>query len=407
MDMFVKKNQTMLLTELENRCVSLKDDAKEFLELAWNQDGDDICQLFFRGETVNFELLSSKNLLEFDKYILGLEEKRQKFETIRSLRIAGSHVLVGAKFLIVLADTLKSLVIYSRDGEDYIVDYANNLIMKDEDYKKICPYKVVEEINQRDLCYVAELIKKGDKEIPLPLVLTCFGEIKRNLQRSIPDLAKRYYSNGINRENDFVLNVDNETLFWLDVDYYSEYSYDANVIDRVTINPLGTRLPIERVDDTHFRYKDYEFRLLSDYVIDDEQKRELLSDERVGKCFSKSIETLFGLGRVSADRKKVVLGNIKIRERENFYHAVTMFKSAKKNLWNTVDYTINLIMESDKYAELKNYTIINEIPYEVMDNLYEYLEQWNLQIDKFLLLYFGEEILKDLERNKSLFKGMK
>ncbi|MDE5631002.1 MAG: hypothetical protein K2I70_05320 [Bacilli bacterium] len=313
----------------------------------------------------------------------------------------------GARLLIVLADTVKSLVMYSSDGDEYIIDYANNLIMKNDDYKKICPYKVVEDINQRDLCYVANLIKDDCGCLPLPLILSCFKEIKEDLARHIPYYAPKYHSSGINSANDFILDIDNETLFWLDADYYSDYSYDANVLDKFTINPLGTRLPIERIDDKHFGYKDYVFRLFSDYVIDDARKKELMSDERVGKCFARSIETLFGLGEVADENKKVALGKIKIRDRESFLHAVAMFKSAKKGTWNTVDYTVNLIMDSVKYSDLKNYTIINEISYEVMNCLYDYLEQWEPEIDKFLLLYFGEEMLRNLEKNKSLFKGVK
>lgn len=407
MDKFVKNNQVMLLTELENKSVPLADDAKAFLDNIGNLDSNEEHYVLFRGEKIAYELLSFKNILNFDKRILSSKEKSSKYETLRSLRIAGSHVLIGARHQVVLAETLRSLVIYPRNGEEYVIDYAHNLIMKKVDYEKICPYTVIEEINQCDLCYVAHLIKNADSQIPLPLILICFDEIKKDLQKRVPNYVPKFHSNGINSANDFVLDIDNETLFWLDADYYSEYCYDANVIDHFTLNPLAIRLPIEQFEDKKYRYKDYEFSLFSDHVIGDEIKEELLSDERSGKCFQKSIETLFGMVNMPDDRKKVVLGNIKIREFENFLHAVAMFKSVKTDKWNMVDYTINLIMESDDYAKLKNYTIINEIPYEVMYSLYDYLVEWGPQIDKFLLLYFGEEMLRDLERNKSLFKGMK
>ncbi len=404
MNNFVKQNQYMLLGKLEDRCLSLSEDAQKFLTDIENKEGTG--KTIFQGKEVAYEILSSKDLIAFDKSILSVPENRGKYETLRSLRIAGSHVLPGARYLVVLADTLKSLVIYDREAEEYIIDYANNLIMKKDEYKEISPYEVIEEINQCDLCYLAQLIKDADSELSLPLILTCFKEIKEDLRRHIPDYIPKYYSNGINSANDFILDIDNEILFWLNADYYSEYCYDANVIDHFTLDPLATRLPIERVDDKKYRYKDYEFSLFSDFVISENKKRELLSDDRVGKCFPTSIETLFGMRNVDKDRKKVVLGNVKIRDKENFLHAVAMFKSMKTDEWKTIDYTINLVMNSEHYSTLKNYTIINEIPYDVMDSLYDYLEQWGPFLDKFLILYFGNEMLRDLEKNKTLFKGM-
>ncbi len=404
MNNFVKQNQDMSLGKLEKSCPSLSEDAQKFLGDIENEEGTG--KTIFRGKKVTYEILSSKDIIAFDKSILSVPEKREKYESLRSLRIAGSHVLPGARYLVALADTLKSLVIYNREGVEYIIDYANNLIMKKDDYKEIFPYEVIEEINQCDLCYLAQLIKNADGEIPLPLILTCFREIKEDLRCHIPDYIPKYYSNGINSANDFILDIDNETLFWLNADYYSEYNYDANVINEFTLNPLVTRLPIERVDNKKYCYKDYEFSLFSDFVISEEQKRELLSDARVGKCFLASVETLFGMTNVAEDRKKVALGNVKIRDKENFLHAVAMFKSVKTDEWKTVDYTANLVMNSGDYNVLKNYTIINEISYEVMNYLYDYLEQWGPFLDKFLILYFGNEMLRDLEKNKSLFKGM-
>lgn len=69
MDKFVKNNQIMLLTELENKSVPLADDAKAFLDNIGNLDSNEEHYVLFRGEKIAYELLSSKNILNFDKRI--------------------------------------------------------------------------------------------------------------------------------------------------------------------------------------------------------------------------------------------------------------------------------------------------------------------------------------------------
>lgn len=63
--------------------------------------------------------------------------ERNEYESIRTLRIASSHLLPDATILIILSNTVKSLVKYQKENEEYIIDYGNNLIMKKGDYDKI------------------------------------------------------------------------------------------------------------------------------------------------------------------------------------------------------------------------------------------------------------------------------
>ena len=69
-------------------------------------------------------------------------------------------------------------------------------------------------------------------------------------------------------------------------------------------------------------------------------------------------------------------------------------------------YTDNIIEESSEYIHLRKAEILSIIPYEIVYELYHYLSIWKPYLSGFLALYFADEMLRDLEKNKSLFKGM-
>ncbi|MDE6292268.1 MAG: hypothetical protein K2L98_01145, partial [Bacilli bacterium] len=117
--------------------------------------------------------------------------------------------------------------------------------------------------------------------------------------------------------------------------------------------------------------------MLSDYVENEAVRKELLSDNRYTQCFLMSIKTVFELSfRFAPDRLRIVVSKTEVNSEEGFFHAWAEFKSPEDDKWYAVDYTGNIIDESDEYIRLRRATIINVIPYESFDALYEYLEEW-------------------------------
>lgn len=413
MEDFLEINTMFLLRELAKKCIKLTEDANK-LTLFTECPNDnvkkhgDVYYWPYEGNLIPFELLSEKDLLNFDKKFLLDGHLRNKYETYRALRIAGSHLLPGAIYQLVVSDSIKSLVIFKRDNKEYIIDYANNLIMKKDDYIEMFPYKVVEEIEQADLIYVNEFYK-NDNSIPIELILAFWGEVKKSLQERISTFAPKYELSGINERNNFVLNSANETetLFWLESDYYSSFVDDVNFIFQFTLNPLNIRIDVSKDEDGYYHHKDYSFRMLSEYVKMDKLSKQLLNEKRYGQCFDMSIKLLFALSfQFAPDRLRIVLAKTAVNSEEDFYHAWAEFKSTDDDEWYAADYTGNIIEKSDEYIRLRKAKVINMIPYDKFDSLYEYLEIWAPCLSKFTVLYFGEEMLRDFEKNKFLFKGM-
>ena len=413
MEDFLESNTRLLLRELAKKCIKLTEEASKLtLFTASPNDGiindGNMYYWPYEGKLIPFELLSEKELLDFDKEFLLDIHLRNKFETYRALRIAGSHLIPDAIYQLVVSDYIKSIVIFKRDNQEYIIDYANNLIMKLEDYREMFPYEVVETIEQADLVYVNAFFM-NDNAIPIELVLLFWREIKKSLQDRVPIFAPKFYLSGINERSNFILNCANETetLFWLESDYSSCGLHDVNFLFKFTVDPLAKRLDVTKDEKNHYHYKDYTFRMISDFVKNEELREQLLSEKRFGQCFDMSIRTLFDLSfKYPPENLRIVMAEVGVNSKEGFFHAWAEYKSTKSGKWYAVDYTGNIIEESDEYIRLRRAKVVNIIPYDKFDSLYEYLEIWAPFLSKFTVIYFGEEMLRDLEKNKFLFKGM-
>ena len=413
MEDFLESNTMFLLKDLAKKCKKLTEEANKLTLFTVNPNMDIISEdnkyyWPYEGKLVPFELLSEKEILDFDREFLGYMHLRNKFETYRALRIAGSPLIPDAIYQLVVSDSIKSIVIFKRDNQDYVIDYANNLIMKLEDYREMFPYEVVESIEQNDLVYVNQFFK-NDNGIPIELILAFWSEVKKSLQERIPSFAPKFELSGINERNNFILNNNNETetLFWLESDYSSSGLHDVNFLFKFTVDPLAKRLNVTKDEKNHYHYKDYTFRMISDFVKNEELREQLLNENRYGQCFDMSIRALFALSfKFPPENLRIVMAKVRINEKEGFFHAWAEYKSTKSGKWYAVDYTGNIIEESDEYIRLRGAKVVNIIPYDKFDPLYEYLEIWAPILSKYTVIYLGEEMLRDFEKNKFLFKGM-
>lgn len=409
MDNIIKNNRRILIEELESQSIPLRKEAQKLCEFTKNPNNtfikkDDIYYLPFLDEEIPFELLSDKNINEVDKKVLLNEEKRNTYATLRTLRIAGSPLIEDGECLTIISNHIKTVVRYKRNGKYFIIDYSNNLIMKEKDYKKVFSYKVVENLSQCDIAYLDEIFNGKYTDLPLELFLIAFREITEELKKKDKSFMPNYESSGINGKNKYIL--DNcETLFWLNVDRESDYLDELREVFDFTINP-NTVANITN-NGKYYKYKDYLFRLYSDCIASSKTKDILLSDARYGLCFTKSIETAFSLGASLSDESiRIVLGKVKINPEESFCHVWVEYQAKKSKKWYAVDFTGNIIMEASDYYRFRNATIINITPMQILRGLQSYFEIYNPHMNQYLIFYFSKELLNDLEKNKTLFKGM-
>lgn len=406
----IKNNLQLLIKELESRAMPLRDEVKELCNFTLHPNSqfktDGSFYYFpFEGGKLPFELLSDKNIRDFEKNILLDENKRNKYETFRTLRIAASPLFEDSECLTVISNNVRNIIRFKKDNVSYIIDYANNLIMIEEDYKKIMPFEVVEILDRCDLAYLADIFKDDYSSLPIEFFLLVFEEMKRDLGKD-REFMPRYDKAGVNGKNKYILEQ-SETLFWMTADEESDYIDDVIAIYEFTLNPKNDALVDEKGNGKYYEYMDYIFRLYSDCISNEDTKKALLSKERYGHCFAMSIKTAFDLGySLPDDGIRLVLGKVKVNEEESFYHAWVEYQAKKSKKWYVVDYTGNLIMEVDQYYKLKKVEVVNIIAMRVLRGVQSYFEIYNPNLSEYLVLYFAEELLSDLEKNKSLFKGM-
>lgn len=141
--------------------------------------------------------------------------------------------------------------------------------------------------------------------------------------------------------------------------------------------------------------KKYSFAILDTY-FDDVYKEELRSDRRRTKCVSTSISLAHNFDRDC----KVVFGYLD-SEHDRIMHAVFVDCSQEKEI--VYDYTKNLVVTMDDYIEMAKYQIINEISGDDIKRDYKYLRQIEHLSSKFYLC-FRDEMMRDLKKNKKVFK---
>lgn len=408
MENFLSSNNKLIFADLDSRVVSLCEDAKKIVTFTLNptdefESVDGVYYYALQDKKIPFRLLSDGKVTDYDKKIL-LSKKREDYETSRSLRIAASHNLANAVYMVVISNLPKSLVRYVKEGIEYIIDYDNNLVMQHDDYKEIFPYEIIEEIDQANLSYCSELIEKLGDVIPINLILLGFSEIMDNLRKNIPTFAPERYMSGIHWRNRYIIALDNELLF----STYSERKDigvidDDDVIFNFTLNPLAKRYDISISEDNYYLYKGYRFRRISDCLNVGKFKEKLVSSERFHMCMAGSIWMSLILAKTyKPEDIRIVLGVIPQNDYEGNYHAWTELR--KNGKWIAVDYTGNLIMESDDYIRLRDAKVLRTIEYLVIKKLGDFYYDSRLEMDIFPILYFAEEMLRDIKKSVVLSK---
>lgn len=416
-DIFMLKmmnvNDNFLMNELYGRLIPMSLDGKRISQFTLNpnekmKNEDGSYNYLYLGEEITFSLLSDGNVMDYDKEILLDEINRREFESVRSLRIASSHLLPKTTLLLVLANEVKSIVKYEKNNIEYIIDYGNNLVMMKKDYDKIFEYSVLESIPQHEMPYLNDAIKKFSDFMSPHIIMLLYNELKFAFGGKGLNLFNDKYFAGIHANNRYMLDLGAEFLFMIEKEKKSVWKVDSDVIFFFTLNSLARNFPISITDDDYFLYKDYKFRRLSDFIDYEPFKSELLSKNRYHKCMIRSINMLFELANNLENIGDIhlVIGKIPINNYEKLYHAWIEFCLKDSKRWIAVDYTGNLIINSDDYIRLRDAEIVRILSLSLVEELFTYIDNSCLVVDKFPLLFFAEEMLDDLRKNKSLYKGV-
>ena len=173
------------------------------------------------------------------------------------------------------------------------------------------------------------------------------------------------------------------------------------------INEIAFKIKTDNItynsDTNMYEYKEekkdtYHFDIISRYIFENNEiKNELETKKRYRKCHMRSIDLALAIGDA-----KVVTGIAKLNGVE-FLHSVVEIMLDNKTLY--LDWTRNIMMPQDEYKRLFRYREISKVDAKNIISDIEYIRAFNLNIEEYLL--FRDELMKDVEKNKSVFQKVK
>ena len=145
-----------------------------------------------------------------------------------------------------------------------------------------------------------------------------------------------------------------------------------------------------------FQGEVYTFDKLSKKINDKNIKKELESEKRYRNCHLKSVEIA-----TSLPKSCILTGYVK-RYNGKFLHSIVEIE--KEDGKYIIDYTKNIIMPKEQYVKLTEFEELESI--SDLEYL-EYIQRLEniLGLNGKVLLTFGREIFKELEKNSFLIKS--
>lgn len=136
------------------------------------------------------------------------------------------------------------------------------------------------------------------------------------------------------------------------------------------------------------------FNLLSDFMTQEDDKKELTSDERIHKCHEKSI-----LLASIYPNFRIITGYVYL-EKQRMLHSVIEYDDNEGTI--ILDWTRNLRMLKEDYIRLTNLRVIETIEgYDVKNDITGPIIQMGMDFKTYCA--FRPEIVKELKKNNSIF----
>lgn len=152
-------------------------------------------------------------------------------------------------------------------------------------------------------------------------------------------------------------------------------------------------------DIKQFEYRDNDkvitFDRLSDYIQDENLKKELISDKRDKNCHLRTVNIA-----PSIKDSRIVTGYERIENSRNL-HSIIEYNVDDKTI--VLDWTRNLHISKEQYVELTKFV---ELTYfygrEVIDDFELILGNLNIGLKPYAI--FREELMRDIKKNPQIFK---
>lgn len=358
-----------------------------------------------------FTLFSEENLQTVDKKRLESEE-RARYSFIRTLTLACSMDLLEAK--VALGNTCLEMsniiILYKENGIEKVADYQNNLVMKKEDYYEIFAFQEISVVDKFDLYQIYDVMMHLDDDTSLLEYLLYKEEKIQELSKreEFKYLGDKYNAIGINSRNQIVLGGHHfDCLFFCEEDcHHMKQQHVIDELKNFTEDPSqNTEHIIYDEEKKQYKFEDEEagvfyFGLLSDRIVEEEIRKELLSDNRYHHCHRNAHVVAKRLNKKDKEFSYIVGGKFKENETDYLYHSWVEIDN--KNV--VIDYNYNLEMDRDKYYQLFEVEVISKTLVSKMKEIVSTVVfDADIPFSSMDLNYFGEELLQDVKKNEKIF----
>lgn len=359
----------------------------------------------YNNKQYEFRLLSDLDLVKYDKKTLRSAQREQRYLN-RLLKLINSLKLTNPKLLVGKSKSNKlDVIIEYYDKEEYIISYEYNLIMKKQDYIELFNFEQIEELNKQEIYFIYQIVKELNPTL-LPYLIIFKDQILKELGKTniFDYLTQKYDKIGINKGNYTMIGDGSDIAFFEtpDMQQYSSQKF-INELSNFTENPIKKKKHIKRISQYEYQYKDFKrnfkFKLLSDSLDKSELQEELLSENRYHKCHMMSV-VIANIVQKSLNKKTLVVsGYNNYNNIDKICHSWVEIEEL--NL--VIDYVLNIIINKDEYYKIVGAEPLEKTPIDEYIANFEYVKGLG-QMGCIVMNYFGNDIVKDLKKNKQLFK---
>lgn len=174
------------------------------------------------------------------------------------------------------------------------------------------------------------------------------------------------------------------------------YSLMARIYETIDDYDFRTISWSDELNSFVYQNEDFKipFNLLSDFITQEDDKKELTSNERIHKCHEKSI-----LLASIYPNFRIITGYVYL-EKQRMLHSVIEYDDNEGTI--ILDWTRNLRMLKEDYIRLTNLRVIETIEgYDVKNDITGSITQLGMDLKTYCV--FRPEIVKELKKNNIVF----
>lgn len=174
------------------------------------------------------------------------------------------------------------------------------------------------------------------------------------------------------------------------------YSLMARIYETIDDYDFRTISWSDELNSFVYQNEDFKipFNLLSDFITQEDDKKELTSNERIHKCHEKSI-----LLASIYPNFRIITGYVYL-EKQRMLHSVIEYDDNEETI--ILDWTRNLRMLKEDYIRLTNLRVIETIEgYDVKNDITGSITQMGMDLKTYCV--FRPEIVKELKKNNIVF----